>query len=163
MTGRMHETRNDIPQEQREQIVAVLNRQLGDTLDLYTQTKYAHWNVKGSDFIQLHELFDELAGHLIAYVDLIAERATALGGTALGTARMAAGASTLPEYPGDAVDGMAAVVALADRFGAYAQTTRTAMDEAEKLGDTDTNDLFTEVSRQIDKDLWFLEAHLQTG
>jgi starvation-inducible DNA-binding protein len=163
VTGRMHETRNDIPREQRELLIGVLNRQLGDTLDLYTQTKYAHWNVKGSDFIQLHELFDELATHLIGFVDLIAERATALGGTALGTARMAAEASTLPEFPSDAVEGMAAVGALSDRFGAYARSTRTAIDEAEKLGDTDTNDLFTEVSRQIDKDLWFLEAHLQTG
>jgi len=163
VTGRMHETRNDIPQEQREQLVGVLNRQLGDTLDLYTQTKFAHWNVKGSDFIQLHELFDELAGHLIGFVDLIAERATALGGTALGTARMSAATSTLTEYPSDAVEGMAAVAALADRFGAYARSTRIAIDEAEKFGDTDTNDLFTEVSREVDKDLWFLEAHLQTG
>jgi starvation-inducible DNA-binding protein len=163
MAGPMHETRNDIPQEQREQLVAVLNRQLADTLDLYTQTKYAHWNVKGSDFIQLHELFDELAGRLVGFVDLIAERATALGGTALGTARMAVGASTLAEYPSTAVAGMDAVKALADRFGAYAASTRSAIDEADKFGDTDTNDLFTEVSRQIDKDLWFLEAHLQTG
>ncbi|MGZ6546084.1 MAG: DNA starvation/stationary phase protection protein Dps [Actinomycetota bacterium] len=163
MTDGMHLTRNDIPLEQREQLVAVLNRQLGDTLDLYTQTKYAHWNVKGNDFIQLHLLFDELATHLIGFVDLIAERATALGGTARGTARMAAGASTLQEFPSDALEGMAAVSALADRFGAYARSTRVAIDEAEKFGDTDTNDLFTEVSRQIDKDLWFLEAHLQTG
>ena len=162
MDGPMHETRNDLPMEQREQLVDLLNRQLADTLDLYTQTKYAHWNVKGSDFIQLHELFDQLAGHLIEHVDLIAERATSLGGTALGTARMAAGASTLAEYPSDAIHGMDAVSALADRFGAYAKSTRTAIDEAEKFGDTDTNDLFTEVSRQIDKDLWFLEAHLQS-
>ena len=161
MAGPMHETRNDLPLEQREQLVDLLNRQLADTLDLYTQTKYAHWNVKGSDFIQLHELFDQLAGHVIEFVDLIAERATSLGGTALGTARMAAAATTLPEFPGDALDGMEVVRALSDRFGAYASTTRTAIDEAEKFGDADTNDLFVEVSRQIDKDLWFLEAHLQ--
>ena len=161
MAGSMHRTRNDLPEEQREQLVDLLNRQLADTLDLYTQTKYAHWNVKGSDFIQLHELFDQLAGHVIEFVDLIAERATSLGGTALGTARMAAGASTLSEFPPGAVEGMPVVAALADRFGAYAASTRTAIDEAEKFGDADTNDLFVEVSRQIDKDLWFLEAHLQ--
>jgi len=161
MAGPMHETRNDLPFEQREQLVDLLNRQLADTLDLYTQTKYAHWNVKGGDFIQLHELFDELAGHLIAYVDLIAERATSLGGTALGTARMAATATTLPEFPVGIVEGADVVGVVADRFGAYAAGTRSAIDEAEKLGDADTNDLFVEVSRQIDKDLWFLEAHLQ--
>jgi starvation-inducible DNA-binding protein len=162
MAGSMHRTRNDLPEEQREHLIDLLNRQLADTLDLYTQTKYAHWNVKGSDFIQLHELFDELAGHLIGYVDLIAERATSLGGTALGTTRMAAAATTLPEFPIIAIDGMDVVVALSDRFGGYAASTRTAIDEAEKFGDADTNDLFVEVSRQIDKDLWFLEAHLQS-
>lgn len=162
-TTRLHATRIDIPDAARPELVDVLNRQLADALDLYTQTKYAHWNVKGSDFIQLHELFDELAGHLIAFVDLIAERATTLGGTALGTARMSAGASRLAEYPEDAIEGMRAVTALADRFAAYAASTRAAMEEAEKLGDMDTNDLLTEVSRQIDKDLWFLEAHLQSG
>lgn len=161
--GRMHETRNDLPRELREQVIGVLNRQLADTLDLYTQTKYAHWNVKGSDFIQLHELFDELATHLVGDVDLIAERVTTLGGTALGTARMAVASSTLTDYPSDAIEGMASVAALADRFAAYAASTKTAIDESEKLGDADTNDLFIEVSRQIDKDLWFLEAHLQTG
>jgi len=161
VAGPMHETRNDLPLEQREQLVDLLNRQLADTLDLYTQTKYAHWNVKGSDFIQLHELFDQLAGHTIEFVDLIAERATSLGGTALGTARMAAAATTLPEFPTGALDGMEVVRALSDRFGAYASSTRNAIDEAEKFGDADTNDLFVEVSRQIDKDLWFLEAHLQ--
>ena len=117
--------------------------------------------MKGSDFIQLHELFDQLAGHTIEFVDLIAERATSLGGTALGTARMAAAATTLPEFPTGALDGMEVVRALSDRFGAYASSTRNAIDEAEKFGDADTNDLFVEVSRQIDKDLWFLEAHLQ--
>jgi len=163
MTGTMHTTRHDIPAEQREALVALLNGQLADTLDLYSQTKFAHWNVKGSDFIQLHLLFDQFAEHLIGFVDLIAERATTLGGTALGTARMAAADSTLPEYPVDALNGMDAVTALADRFAAYAETSRSAIDGAEKLGDTDTSDLFTEVSRQVDTDLWFLEAHLQKG
>ncbi len=161
--GRTHETRIDIPEATRSELVDLLNRQLADTLDLYTQTKHAHWNVKGSDFLQLHELFDELAGHLLESVDTIAERATALGGTALGTARMAVAASTIEEFPEGAVDGMDAVSALADRFAIYAASTRRAMEESDKLGDTDTNDLLTEVSRQTDKDLWLLEAHLQSG
>lgn len=163
LAERTHETRIDIPEATRSELIDLLNRQLADTLDLYTQTKYAHWNVKGTDFIQLHELFDELAGRLLGFVDTIAERATALGGTALGTARMAVGASTLQEFPEGAIAGMDAVRALADRFAAYAASTRRAMEESDKLGDMDTNDLFTEVSRQTDKDLWFLEAHLQSA
>lgn len=158
----LHETRIDIPEDSRQKLVDLLNRQLADTTDLFTQAKYAHWNVKGSDFIQLHLLFDEIAGHVLGFADLIAERATTLGGTANGTVRQAATTSTLPEYPTAAVDGMEAVQAVADRAAEYAASTRRAMEESEDLGDISTNDLFTEVSRQIDKDLWFLEAHLQS-
>ena len=158
----LHETRIDIPEDARLKLVDLLNRQLADTTDLFTQAKYAHWNVKGSDFIQLHLLFDEIAGHVLGFADLIAERATTLGGTANGTVRQAATTSTLPEYPTAAVDGMEAVQAVANRAAEYAASTRRAMEESEDLGDISTNDLFTEVSRQIDKDLWFLEAHLQS-
>lgn len=162
MTEALHETRIDIPQDVRMKLVDLLNRQLADTLDLFTQVKYAHWNVKGSDFIQLHLLFDDIATNLVGFTDLIAERATALGGTAEGTCRQAAGATTLPEYPNGAVNGLEAVRAVAERVASYAASTRRAMDESGDLGDTSTNDLFTEVSRQVDKDLWFLEAHLQS-
>jgi starvation-inducible DNA-binding protein len=158
----VYQSRIDIPAKARSGLVDLLNRQLADTTDLYTQVKYAHWNVVGSDFIQLHELFDEIAGHLFGYTDLIAERATALGGTARGTVRQAAAVSTLSEYPESVVNGMEAVAAVADRVAVYAAGTRQAILESEKLGDTSTSDLFTEVSRQIDKDLWFLEAHLQS-
>ena len=158
----LHETRIDISEGARMKLVDLLNRQLADTTDLFTQVKYAHWNVKGSDFIQLHLLFDDIATHVLEFSDLIAERATTLGGTANGTVRQAASASTLPEYPTSAVKGMEAVKAVADRIAQYAASTRRAMEESDDLGDTSTNDLFTEVSRQIDKDLWFLEAHLQS-
>jgi len=158
----LHETRIDIPEGARMKLVDLLNRQLADTTDLFTQVKYAHWNVKGSDFIQLHLLFDDIATHVLEFSDLIAERATTLGGTANGTVRQAASASTLPEYPTSAVEGMGAVEAVADRVAQYAASTRRAMEESDDLGDTSTNDLFTEVSRQIDKDLWFLEAHVQS-
>jgi starvation-inducible DNA-binding protein len=161
MTDALHETRIDIPTEARGKLVEVLNHQLADSLDLYAQAKYAHWNVKGSDFIQLHELFDSVAAHLLEFTDLIAERATALGGTAAGTVRMAAAASTLSEFPTKRIEGMEAVDALAEQVASYAATTRRAIQESEKLGDLSTSDLFTEVSRQADKDLWFLEAHLQ--
>jgi len=133
------------------------------SLDLKTQVKQAHWNVKGMDFYQLHELFDEMASELEEFIDLIAERVTALGGLAMGTARIAASESTLPEFPFDILEGKDHVTALADRYAPYARTIREAIDQTDDLGDADTADLYTEVSRAIDKRLWFLEAHLQTS
>jgi starvation-inducible DNA-binding protein len=159
-TARFYPTRNDLPQDVRSQVVGILNQSLAASLDLKTQTKQAHWNVKGKDFFQLHELFDEMAGEMEEYVDMVAERVTALGGTALGTARMAADASILPDYPVDAVDGEEHIVALAERYAAYGKHIREAIDTTDDLGDADTADLYTEISRTIDKRLWFLEAHL---
>jgi starvation-inducible DNA-binding protein len=155
------DTRHDLPAEARGQIVALLNQQLADATDLYSQTKQAHWNVTGPQFYQLHELFDELAESVEGFIDLIAERATAFGGTARGTVRMAAASSRLPEYPADLRDGLPSVAALAERYAAFAATTRAAIDRADEAGDAGTADLFTEISRGIDKHLWFLEAHLR--
>lgn len=157
---RFYPTRIDLPAEVRSQVVDLLNQTLAATLDLQTQTKQAHWNVKGMDFFQLHELFDEIAAEIADYVDMVAERVTALGGTALGTARIAAAQSILPEYPLDAVDGADHVVALAERFALYAKHVREAIDQTGNAGDADTADLYTEISRTVDKRLWFLEAHL---
>jgi starvation-inducible DNA-binding protein len=153
-------TKNDLAPDVRDKAIVLLNQHLADTSDLYTQIKQAHWNVKGMQFQQLHELFDTLAAAVADDGDLVAERATALGGTALGTARMAAAASRLPEYPLEAVDGRQHVEALVARFASLAKTARAAIDTATAFGDTDTADVFTEVSRRLDKHLWFLEAHL---
>ena len=158
---RTFKTRIDLPADRRKKLIVLLNQHLADTFDLYGQAKQAHWNVKGPQFHQLHELFDDLADQVREYVDLIAERATALGGSALGTVRMAAGASRLAEFPLDATGSMQHVEALAVRFAALTATTRSAIESAEELGDADTADLLTEVSRGLDKSLWFLEAHLQ--
>jgi starvation-inducible DNA-binding protein len=160
-TPKTFKTSIDIASQTRAKLIGLLNQQLAGTTDLYSQTKQAHWNVKGAQFYPLHELFDKLAAELLAYTDLIAERATALGGTALGTVRLAAAASRLPEYPAEAIDSLPAVEALAARYAGLAATTRTAIDIASSAGDQDTADLFTEVSRGLDKSLWFLEAHLQ--
>ncbi|MBY0357506.1 MAG: DNA starvation/stationary phase protection protein Dps [Candidatus Obscuribacterales bacterium] len=157
----LHATRIDISGKNRVQLIALLNESLADTFDLFSQVKQAHWNVKGHQFYQLHLLFDQIAGELLEYGDELAERITALGGTALGTVRMAAGTSTLPEYPTDILDGMDHIEALADRFAPYCQTIRDNIDKATDYGDADTADLFTEISRNSDKRLWFLEAHLQ--
>ena len=154
-------THVELPENTRTTSIALLNQQLADTFDLYSQIKQAHWNIKGKEFIALHEFFDDLAERVLGYVDEIAERASALGGTAMGTARMAAANSKLPEYPTDAVDGTEHLNALVERYGSYATSSRAAIDTAEEHQDMATADLFTEITRTIDKDLWFLEAHLQ--
>lgn len=156
----LYPSRIDLAADIRTQEVELLNQTLAATTDLKTQTKQAHWNVKGSDFYQLHELFDEMASELEEYVDMVAERITALGGTAAGTARVAASQSFLPEYPFEAVDGMEHVAALAERYAAYGQHIRDGINKTGEMGDDDTADLYTEISRTIDKRLWFLEAHL---
>ena len=158
----MFATRNDLRREVRAEMISLLNQQLADTSDLYSQTKQAHWNVKGAQFFQLHELFDKLAAELLGYVDLIAERATALGGKALGTVRMSAANSRLQECDLEVTDSLPTVEALAERYAALAANTRQGIENAENHRDADTADLLTEVSRGLDKALWFLEAHLQT-
>lgn len=159
--GRLMETHNDLPDETRQQMIQLLNEQLADTFDLFSITKQAHWNVKGPDFYQLHELYDELAEKLLDHVDTIAERATALGGVATGTVRMAAGATRLEEFSAGPVGSMESVQMLAERYATLAQSSREAIDRAEEAKDMDTSDLFIDVSRDLDKALWFLEAHLQ--
>ncbi|WP_152053131.1 DNA starvation/stationary phase protection protein Dps [Tautonia marina] len=160
-THRMFRTRVDLPTDQREKLVELLNQHVADSMDLYTQVKHAHWNVKGRNFYSIHELTDTFAAELLPFVDEIAERATALGGFVTGTLRMAAESTSLPEYPTDLVDALDHVQALVERIGAYANSVRSAIDQAEDLGDKDTADLFTEISRLVDKRLWFFEAHLQ--
>lgn len=160
---RFYSSRIDLPKKTRSEVIAILNQSLATTLDLKTQVKQAHWNVKGMNFYSLHLLFDELAGELEGYVDMIAERVTALGGYAMGTARIAAAESILSEYPLDIDNGSDHVVALADRFSVYAKSLRDAIDKTDNLGDADTADLYTEISRTADMRLWFLEAHLQGG
>lgn len=152
---------NDLPEETRVKMIELLNKQLADTFDLFSQTKQAHWNVKGPQFYHLHELYDELAEQVLGHVDTIAERATALGGAATGTVRMSSAASRLPEMGADPLGSMESVKMLVERYALLAESTREAADLAEQAEDMDTNDLFIEVSRDLDKDLWFLEAHLQ--
>src|SRR5215470_14314494 len=114
----------DLHADVRRQMIALLNQHLADTFDLYSQTKQAHWNVRGSEFFQLHELFDKLADEVEEFVDLIAERVTTLGGTAQGTVRMSAGASRLQEYPKDAYQGLQSVKALSEAYAKISETTR---------------------------------------
>ncbi|MBE9223121.1 DNA starvation/stationary phase protection protein Dps [Cyanobacterium stanieri LEGE 03274] len=160
MGNHLYSTRLDLSEEVRDKVATLLNQTLATTLDLKTQTKQAHWNVKGKDFYQLHNFFDEMAGELEAYVDMVAERVTALACVALGTAKVAAANSILEEYPLTAVKGKEHLEALADRYAAYGAHLRKAIEITDELGDADTSDLYTEISRTIDMRLWFIEAHL---
>jgi starvation-inducible DNA-binding protein len=157
----MHKTRNDIPAGQREKLVALLNQNLADCLDLANAVKQAHWNVKGPNFIALHQLFDSIHAIVSGFVDEIAERATALGGQAEGTTQVVGKRTRLAPYPIEIAQWREHVTNVADRLAAFGKTARAAIDETDKLGDKDTADLFTEISREIDKQLWFVEAHIQ--
>ena len=157
----MHPTRIDLSAKTRGRVVEVLNARLADAIDLQLQAKQAHWNVKGPNFIALHELFDKIAGDVGGHIDEMAERITALGGTAEGTVQAVAGRSKLEAYPLGLSEGRAHLEALATALARFGKGVRKAIDEAGKAGDADTSDLFTGVSRDIDNNLWLVEAHLQ--
>ena len=157
----MHKTRNDIPAKTRKKVVDLLNARLVDAIDLSLQAKQAHWNVKGPNFIALHELFDKVAEHAEEHVDALAERITALGGTAIGTVRAVAARSTLKAYPENIFTGPQHLEALAGALAAAAKASREAIEIADDLDDEVTADLFNEITAGLDKDLWFVEAHLQ--
>ena len=157
----MHPSQNSLTHEIRAQVAAILNQSLADLTDLYSQTKQAHWNVRGRLFYPLHKLFDELAAMVLAHLDEIAERITALGALAQGTVRLAAANSRLTEFPIEETVDSIYLAALSGRFALCANETRKAIDETAQLGDADTADLLTAVSRALDKGLWMLEAHTQ--
>jgi starvation-inducible DNA-binding protein len=157
----MHPTRNDLSAKTRAKVVGILNARLADAIDLQLQAKQAHWNVKGPHFIALHELFDQISAGIGAHVDDMAERITALGGVAEGTIQAVAGRSKLPGYPLELSEGRGHLEALAGALARFGKHVRKAIDDTGKAGDADTSDLFTGLSRDADKNLWLVEAHLQ--
>ena len=159
----MIQTKNNLAEKIRIEMIQLLNGRLSDAIDLQLQTKQAHWNVKGPSFIALHELFDKLAEEVEDHVDTIAERVTQLGGIAYGTVQVVQNKTQLPPYPTEIFEGAAHVAALSDSFTAFGTAVRAAIDVADQAGDKDTADLFTGISRGIDKALWFIEAHIQAA
>lgn len=157
----MYQTKNDLPEVLRAEMIETLNLCLADSITLQTQAKQAHWNVKGPHFIALHRLFDEVSNAILDYIDLIAERAVQLGGIAEGTAKMAVQRTQLKSYPLNIATGKDHCEALSSSLATFCGAVRQGIDAAEKAGDKDTSDIFTEVSRGIDQWLWFVEAHLQ--
>jgi starvation-inducible DNA-binding protein len=158
----LYDTKNPLPAETRARSVELLNRRLADAVDLQSQTKQAHWNVKGPNFIGLHKLFDEIYEDVGEYVDLIAERVVQLGGIAEGTVRFAGQRSSLSEYPLVLSTGEEHVAALSDVLAQFSGRAREAIDQLEEFEDPDSMDILTEVSRGVEKWLWFVEAHQQT-
>ncbi|HTD72704.1 MAG TPA: DNA starvation/stationary phase protection protein Dps [Steroidobacteraceae bacterium] len=157
----MYKTKIDLSEKIRRNVVAILNDRLAYAIDLQSQIKQAHWNVKGPNFIALHELFDKISDVVLEQIDEIAERVTALGGTAEGTVAVAAKRSKLKNYPLSITAGKDHLFYLSTQMSVYGKALREAITDTDELGDADTADLFTQISREVDKYLWFLEAHLQ--
>lgn len=155
------QTRNDLKSNTRASSIEVLNARLADAIDLALITKQAHWNVKGPQFIAIHEMLDTFRAELDGHVDTIAERAVQLGGTAYGTSQVVAKDTKLAPYPTDIHKTRDHLAALIDAYATAAKSVREAIDETDEAGDADTADIFTAYSRSLDKFLWFLEAHTQ--
>ena len=156
----MQPTHNTLSENIRAQSVALLNKHLAAAIDLHAQTKQAHWNVRGPNFIAIHELFDKVSVEVENYSDLIAERTRGLGGTAHGTVLVAAEHSFLVPYPLGIADEQQHAFAVSGALAAFGQSVRDASDLAADFGDVSTADLFTEISRGIDHQLWFVESHI---
>ena len=150
-----------LSEKSRAKVAATLNERLADGLDLYSQIKVAHWNIKGPQFAALHPLFETFAIALATHTDIFAERAVTLGGTAFGTARHVAKTSRIPEYPQETSRDMEHVALIAERIDLYLVGLRESRGVAEAEGDTDTVDLFTTVITEFEKNGWFLHATLE--
>ena len=155
----LRETKNDLAPDTRVEVARLLNARLADCIDLQTMCKQAHWNVSGAQFISLHKLFDDIAESVDEYADFLAERVVQLGGVAEGTARVSAQRSTLLDYPLTISRGSEHVAALSDVLAQFGRTARMGIEEMNELNDAGSADILTEISRGIDKWLWFVEAH----
>ena len=158
---RLYHTKNDLPEATRIEVITLLNQRLAECIDLQTQCKQAHWNVKGPQFIALHKLFDEINEEVEDYVDLLAERVVQLGGIAEGTVGVVAKRTSLIDYPLTLTTGAEHAAALSDALAAFGRSARIGIEEMNELEDADSADILTEISRGTDKWLWFVEAHLQ--
>jgi starvation-inducible DNA-binding protein len=154
-----HKTRNSLSEATRAASAALLNQTLANCSDLYSQTKQAHWNLRGPRFYQFHLLFDRLAEMVEKHLDETAERISSLGAVARGTVRDAAKNSDLAEFPTVPAGDTLYLAALIERYAVAANATRKAIDKTDEAGDADTADLLTQVSRDLDEGLWLLEAH----
>lgn len=156
----MQKTHNTLSEEIRIQSVELLNLHLAAAIDLHAQMKQAHWNVRGPGFIAIHELFDKVSVKVEDFSDLIAERAGGLGGTAYGTVQTAVQKSFLIPYPLGIADELQHLFAVSGALAAFGSSVIEAIEKSTDIGDATTADLFTEISRGVDLQLWFVESHL---
>ena len=163
MNTTMYKNRVALPADVKTKVVAAMQGTLASASDMYSQSKFAHWNVKGDNFYQLHLVFDHVAKVIGKQADPIAERITQLGGIANGTTRQAAMSSIIPEYKVDTVAGMDHVRALADSLGMYCACLRKASDDIDELGDEPTSDFYKQLTVDAEEQLYFLESHLEAG
>ena len=163
LVDRMYPNRVALSDDIKKQVVQVMQERLAEATDMHSQAKFAHWNVKGDNFYQLHLVFDHVAKVIGKQVDPIAERLTQLGGVANGTIRQAACVSRIPEYPVETIAGMDHVRALADSLGHYCQDLREASEKIDDIGDEPTSDFFKQLVVEAEEQLYFLESHLEAG
>ena len=163
IVDRMYSNRVSLSSDIKKKVVTILQVRLAEAADMHSQSKFAHWNVKGDNFYQLHLMFDQVAKVIGKQFDPIAERLTQLGGVANGTVRQASFVSTLPEYPVEVVAGMDHVRALADSLGQYCKGMRDASSKIDDIGDEPTSDFFNQLIVDAEEQLYFLESHLETG
>lgn len=161
--GKMYKNRVALSDDVKKTVVELLNVRLAEAFDMYSQAKFAHWNVKGLNFYQLHLLFDKIAEDVEGQIDEIAERITALGGVANGTVRQAAITSRLPEYKVESISGPDHLKALSAALAKYAKALRDASEEADEAGDAPTHDFFNQMIIDVEQHLYFLESHLESG
>ncbi len=157
----LHQTLNDVKSNAKTVAIDELNMRLAEAIDLALLTKQAHWNVRGMQFIAVHEMLDGFRTELDDHVDTMAERVVQLGGTALGTTQEVAAKTTLPAYPTNIYAVKDHLTVLAARYGQTAKAVRAAIDTVDEAGDADSADIFTAYSRALDKALWFIEAHIK--
>lgn len=157
----MHVTQNALKSNAKTVSIETLNARLADLIDLALITKQAHWNLKGPQFIGVHEMLDGFRSSVDGLVDMVAERAVQLGGTAYGTVQAVSANSACKPYPTNVYKIADHISSLIDRYATVANNVRESIDVTGEAGDADTADLFTEASRALDKHLWFLEAHTQ--
>ena len=156
-----HPTKNDVKDNAKKVSIGLLNARVADGIDLALLTKQAHWNLKGPQFIAVHEMLDGFRTQIDNAVDTMSERVVQLGGTALGTTQVVAKATTLKPYPTDIYAIKDHLTALIGRYAQVAAAVRSGIDQTDEAGDSDTADILTQISRDLDKALWFLEAHVQ--
>jgi starvation-inducible DNA-binding protein len=149
-----------LPEDVRQNVINLFQDRLSDGLDLLLQTKQAHWNVKGTEFIALHKLFDRIHKELREQVDTIAERIVQLGGVAHGTSKVISKNSSLPEYPLTIFDWQDHVEFLSNSMGTYCSLIRKGIEQVSDWNDPVSEDILIQTSRSLDKNLWFVESHL---